>query len=427
MQCGAVIGEETRLRVVFARRMPLECVARTLKLRSQGHAMMSTSQTVPNRQSAIIRLLLPAFALAIAMQPETAAAQGAPPPPTVSVETVQFSDLKGSTTFSGRVEAISKIELRARADGLITALKFEEGAEVKKGQVLFEIERRPYEIAVAQAEGNLAASQAALVAADSLYKRTLELETRQISTEASLDNAKASLAQAKARVSLDQASFEQAKLMLSYTQIAAGIDGRIGRAAHAVGDLVGPASTALATLVSQDPVYVAFAVPRPMLETLLKRQGGTYGAEVELRAGAGESAHPFKGKIAFVDVEANAATDTVVVRATVSNPGRELIPQQLVDVTIVDKEATKSLVVSQSALLLDQLGSYVLTLDSSNKVEIRRFESGPQYGSMITVRSGLAEGDRVIVGGHLRAQPGAIVTPQAAPIKTSSTSDNPVK
>lgn len=354
-----------------------------------------------------------------------AVAQGGPPPPTVSVETVQYSDLKGSATFSGRVEAISKIELRARADGLITARKFEEGAEVKKGQVLFELERRPYEIAVAQAEANLAASQAALAAADSVYKRTQDLETRQISTEASLDNAKSSFAQAKARVSLDQANFEQAKLMLSYTQIVAEIDGRVGRAAHAVGDLVGPASSALATLVSQDPVYVAFAVPRPMLATLLKQDGGTYGAEVELKGGEGSL--PFKGKIAFVDVEANSATDTVVVRATVANPARELIPQQLVDATIVDKSPTKSLVISQSALLLDQLGSYVLTVDKNNKVEVRRFESGPQYGSMITVKSGLAEGDRVIVGGHLRAQPGMIVTPEAAPVRTSSSTDNPVK
>lgn len=390
--------------------------------------MKLAPQLSANTSSGVVaHLAVAALALSLPFQSRTAAAQGTSPPPTVSVETVQYTDLKVSSTFSGRVEAISKIELRARVDGLITALKFEEGAEVKKGQVLFELERRPYEIAVAQAEGNLAASQATLVAADSVYKRTLDLETRQISTEASLDNAKASLAQAKARVSLDQANYDQAKLMLSYTQIVAAIDGRIGRAAHAVGDLVNPASSALATLVSQDPVYVAFAVPRPMLSTLLKEQGGTYGAEVELHAGPGESAHPYRGKIAFVDVEANSGTDTVVVRATVPNPKRELIPQQLIDATIVDKAATKSLVISQSALLLDQLGSYVLTVDKSNKVEIRRFESGPQYGSMITVKSGLAEGDRVIVGGHLKAQPGMVVVPEAAPIKTSSSSDNPVK
>lgn len=387
--------------------------------------MSFTSRSNARTCGGQLLIWMSAIALGLAMQPGEGEAQAGPPPPTVSVETVQYSDLKGSATFSGRVEAINKIELRVRVEGLITARDFEEGAEVKKGQVLFQIERRAYEIAVAQAEANLAASQAALSAADQLYKRTQDLEARQISTEASLDNATASLAQAKAKVSLDQANLEQAKLNLSYTLIVAEMDGRIGRAAHAVGDLVSPSSSPLATLVSQDPVYVAFAVPRPMLARLLKQQDGTYGAEVELTSGEGDGAPPYKGKIAFVDVEANAATDTVVVRATIPNPGRELIPQQLVDATIVEKAPSKSLVISQSALLLDQLGSYVLTLDKNNKVEIRRFETGPQYGSMITVKSGLAEGDRVIVGGHLRAQPGMIVTPEAAPIKTSTASDTP--
>ena len=354
------------------------------------------------------------------------AAQGAggPPPPSVIVETVQFTDLKGATTFSGRIEAVDKIELRTRVSGLITKRDFREGGEVTKGQLLFEIDRRPYEIALAQAEANLASSQAALEDATDAYKRTQELVTRQVSSGASLSSVKSQLAQANAKVAYDQAQVQQAKLNLEYTQIRAEISGRIGRAAHAVGDYVNEASSPLATLISQDTVYATFSVPRPDLANLVKSKDGAYQADVELRFGDGE-VYSHAGKIAFVDVEANSATNTVIVRAEVPNPDRALLPQELIDATIVDSHATKTLVVSQSALLLDQLGSYVLTVDDSNKVAIRRFETGTYRGSFVTVKSGLAEGDRVIISGHLKAQPGMVVDPQSAPIEVSNSSGNP--
>lgn len=351
------------------------------------------------------------------------AAEG-PPPPSVVVEQVQYTDLKGTTTFSGRIEAIDKIELRTRVSGLITKREFVEGAEVKKGQLLFEIDRRPYEIALSQAEANLASSQAALEGASESYTRTEELVTRQVSSGAMLSTSKSQLAQAKAKVAFDQAQVQQAKLNLEYTQIVAEISGRVGRAAHAVGDYVNEASTPLATLISQDAVYVTFSVPRPALSGLVRSKDGTFQAEVELRFGDGEI-YSHVGKLAFIDVEANAATNTILVRAEVPNPDRALLPQELVDATIVDKHATKTLVVSQSALLLDQLGSYVLTVDDHNKVAIRRFETGIYRGSYVTVKSGLAEGDRVIISGHLKAQPGMTVDPQSVPVEVSNSRDNP--
>jgi membrane fusion protein (multidrug efflux system) len=248
--------------------------------------------------------------------------------------------------------------------------------------------------------------------------------TRQVSSGATLSTAKAHLAQATAKVGYDQAQVEQAKLNLEFTQIRAEISGRVGRAAHAVGDFVNEASTPLVTLISQDTVYVNFSVPRPMLSGLVRSKDGSFSADVEIRHVDGE-VYQHSGKIAFIDIEANAATNTVVVRAAIPNPDRTLLPQELVDATIVDKHATKTLVVSQSALLLDQLGSYVLTLDDKNKVEIRRFETGTYRGSLVTVKSGLSEGDRVIVSGHLKAQPGMIVNPETAPIEVSNSSDNP--
>jgi membrane fusion protein (multidrug efflux system) len=390
---------------------------------------MATPRYIPRSNRARLATSLSAAALVAATLPFMApegAAQGAggPPPPAVVVETVQYTDLKGSTTFSGRIEAVDKIELRTRVAGLITKREFKEGGEVQKGQLLFEIDRRPYEIALAQAEANLASSQAALEDATDAYKRTQELVARQVSSGASLSSVKSQLAQATAKVAYDQAQVQQAQLNLDYTQIRAEIAGRVGRAAHAVGDYVNEASSPLATLISQETVYVTFSVPRPALADLVKAKDGSYEAEVELRFGDGE-VYSHAGKIAFVDVEANAATNTVVVRAEVPNPDRALLPQELVDATIIDKHATKTLVVSQSALLLDQLGSYVLTVDDHNKVAIRRFETGLYRGSFVTVKSGLAEGDRVIVSGHLKAQPGMVVDPQSAPIEVSNSSGNP--
>lgn len=366
--------------------------------------------------------------LAYAVLPSKSEAQGQsvaqPPPPSVTVETVRPTDFKHETSYSGRIEAIDKIELRTRVSGFITKREFEEGAEVNKGQLLFQIDPRPYKIALSQAEANLASSQAALEDAKSNFERTQELVVRQVSSGATLSTSKLHLAQAQAKVDFDKSQVEQAKLNLDLTQVRAPISGRIGRAAHAVGDFVNEASASLATLISLDDVYVHFAVPRPALARLAKNADGTFGVEVEIRHND-RDVYPQRGKIAFVDIEANSATNTVIVRATAPNPSRALVPQELVDVSIVDKHATETLVVSQSALLIDQLGTYVLTVDKDNKVEQRRFKAGVYRGGVVTVKSGLSAGDRVIIRGHLKAKPGMVVTPEPAKFEVSDAVGGP--
>lgn len=355
---------------------------------------------------------------------------GAPPaaqPPTVIVEAVAKFDVNDTRTFSGRIEAVEKIEVVARTEGVITKRGFKEGAEVKKGQLLFEIDRRPYEIAVVEAEANLAGSKAGRDEAADQLARTQDLVQKQAAAETSLVSAKVKLAQALAKVAADEAEVEQAKLRLQYTQILAATDGRVGRATHDVGDLVTPASSPLATLVTQDPMYVTFAVPVSEVKSLLKPKGdGSFGAEVDLLLGDG-SRYPHRGIIAFVDVSADALSDTVAVRATVPNPTRELLPQELVDAVIVDVTKTKSLAISQSAILLDQQGSYVLALNDQDMVRVQRVETGAQHGGMIYVKAGLSEGDRIIVRGHLKATPGVVVKPelQAQSNAQSVTSNTP--
>lgn len=365
------------------------------------------------------------IAMSVLMPPRGVAhAQGMPPPPAVTVETVQSIDVKHAASFSGRIEAIDKVELRPRVAGFIVKRGFHEGDDVEKGQVLFEIDPRAYRIALTQAEANLASSEAALADAADAHERTQELASRQVSSVATLSAAKARLAQARAKVDFDRSQVEQAKLNLDFTEIRAPISGRIGRAVHAVGDFVNEASPHLATLISHEEMYVTFSVPRAALAGIKRTAEGRFDADVEIRHSDREI-YPVNGKIAFVDVEANAATNTLTVRAVIPNPDRRLVAQELVDVVIVDRDATKRLVVSQSALMIDQLGTYVLVVDESNKVEQRRFEVGEHRGATVTVKSGLNAGDRVIVGGHLKAQPGMVVAPEAQAIEVSNAEGNP--
>ncbi|MGD9829862.1 MAG: efflux RND transporter periplasmic adaptor subunit [Hyphomicrobiaceae bacterium] len=335
------------------------------------------------------------------------------PPPPVEVTVAQLEDISERQTFTGRIEAIDKVQIRARVQGFIKKRHFEEGAEVRKGQLLFEIEPEPFQIAVAQAEATLASAKAALTLAEQTFARTSDLASRNTASRASLDTARATLTQAQAAVQAQQAALETAKLNLSYTRVEAPITGRVGRAAFSVGDLVGPTSSQLVTLVAQDPIYVTFPVPQRVLLEVSKAGLAADGVVVIIKLSDG-STYDHRGKISFIDVQATASTDSVVVRASIANPKRLLIDQQLVTVSVVRKAPERKLVVSQSALLLDQRGTYVLVVEPDNKVTIRRIVLGEQRGSVVVVTSGLKPGDRVIVSGHQKVRPGLVVAPHAA-------------
>lgn len=333
------------------------------------------------------------------------------PAPSVVVQTVATRDLVDTTTFTGRIEAKDKVEVRARVQGYLKARNFKEGAEVKQGALLYEIEPESFEIAVAQAQANVASAVAALKLAEQTFQRTEELASRRTASRAQLDTAQSTLAQAQAALQARRAELEAAKLNLSYTRIQAPMAGRIGRSAYSVGNLVGPSSNPLVTLVAQDPIYVTFPVPQRLLLAVRRAGRGPDSVYVKLRLSDG-SVYEERGEIEFVDVQATTSTDSVTVRARIPNPKRILIDQQLVDVLVVRKEPERKLVISQSALLLDQQGAYVLAVGTDNKVGIKRITTGEQRGPLIVVETGLTDGDRVIVSGHQKARPGAPVNPQ---------------
>jgi membrane fusion protein (multidrug efflux system) len=330
------------------------------------------------------------------------------PPPSVVVETVHARDTVDETSYIGRVQAIDKVTIRARVEGFLESRGFEEGGEVSKGQVLFTLDKKPYQAALALAEANVASAKAAQDLAQATYDRVKPLADQGTSSKATLDDSIAKLSQAKASVQGMEASLRKAQLDLGYTDINAPMDGRTSRATFSVGEFVGPTSNPLVTLVRQDPMYVAFPVPQRILLDVRREGRSRDSVVVKVQLPDG-STYDHDGAIKFAEVEANAGTDTVTVRAEFPNPERLLVDQQIVGVNVVSKQPELKLMVSQAALMLDQQGTNVLVVTPDNKVETRRIKVGEQRAASVIVLEGLKEGERVVVSGHQKVRPGQTV------------------
>jgi membrane fusion protein, multidrug efflux system len=283
---------------------------------------------------------------------------------------------------------------------------------VREGELLFTIEKGRYEAAVAQAEANVARAEASLKNAELQLARANELVKNKNIPTATRDDRQAERDAAVAELAAQKAALQTAQLNLGYTDITAPIAGRIGQTAYTQGNLVNPASGTLATIVSEDPIYVTF--PVSSRELLAVREGAAEeGSDpkrfaIRLRLPNGEL-YEQAGTVNFVDVRTDPSTDTVEVRAQFPNPRGLLVPGALVGVIAERAEPERALVVPQAAVLNDQGGSYVLLVDGQSKVEQRRVELGPVAGSDIAVRSGLKEGEKVITEGLQKVRPGQVV------------------
>src|SRR5450759_2507647 len=242
--------------------------------------------------------------------------------------------------------------------------------------------------------------------------RQTQLLQRNVVAQATLDQVTAKQGEAQGNMLAQKAALEKAELQLSYTDIKSPISGRIGRASVSVGNFVSPSNGALATVVSQDPIYASFPVTQREMLAVRKQQaaskGGEYVIYVQLADG---SRYPSPGKIDFLDNTVNPGTDTVQVRALFANPDRVLVDGQLVTVVAEEGNGESALLAPQQALQVDQTGPYVLVVDKDNKIQIRRVETDVARGANIVIRKGLAENELIVTEGIQRVRPGQVVAP----------------
>jgi membrane fusion protein, multidrug efflux system len=346
-----------------------------------------------------------------------AAAQGAPPPPAVSVAPVVSRQVTETADYIGRVAAVDKVDIVARVPGFVEERTFTEGQDVKKGDLLFRIEQATYKAAVEQARANLAKAKAAETNTKMQLERGKELLRNSNISQATVDQRAADQETAQAGIMEAQAQLTQAEINFGYTEIRSPIDGRIGLATFTVGNLVQPSSGRLATIVSQDPIYVIFQVSQRNILDHKRRVAETDNnprvtIHVKLPNG---NIYPHPGVSNFLDVQVDPNTDTVAVRAQLPNPDGQLIAGGVVGVILERGPPQSALTIPQSAVLIDQAGRYVLVVDGAKKVEQRRITTGVEQGRDIVVANGLNAGELVIVEGIQKVRPGQVVAANVLP------------
>jgi len=346
-------------------------------------------------------------------QGQQQAAQAAPPP-AVGVETVKARPVAKGDEFIGRVEATSQVDILARVEGFLEAQHFIEGQEVKKGDLLYTIEKDMFQAQVDQFSAQVVAAQANLANAEIQYQRDLQLVKQQYTSQSTVDKDKAARDAGKAQVLLSQAQLEQARINLGYTDIYSPVDGKVGEKSYDVGNLVSPSSKPLVTVVTQDPMYVTFPVSQEKLQEIResRRQddGSLTKIEFVIRFPDGAT-YPHTGRWNFTSPQVVQATDTVLMRATVPNPERQLIDGQYVKVVLQERHPKDRLVIPQAAVQTAQGGTQVLVVGKDNKVGARIVELGQTDGADYVVTKGLQPGERVIVEGLQKVKPGGVVTP----------------
>lgn len=370
-------------------------------------------------------LLLVALSVVACERPREAPAPGREGgPPAVGVLEVQPEAVTDEYEFIGRVRAIERVDLVARVEAFLEQRLFAEGAEVTSAQLLYRLERGPFEAALAVNEAALAQAQAELQNARADLGRAQELAAQGAATRARLDATFEVERAAAARVLAAGAQVRMAQINLGYTEIRAPISGRIGRTAVTEGNVVGPRAGVLATIVSQDPMHVVFTVPMATALELRQRyapRGGFAAIELRLRLPDGRM-YGQVGRLTFLDIEVGGETDSIAFRGVIPNPPlaeqglgvrrpRELTEGELVTVVLEAVEPMQLLRVPREAVLTDQQGDHVYVVGPGDRVERRPVRLARSTPVSAYVAEGLRRGERVVVEGVQRLQPGIRVAP----------------
>lgn len=327
--------------------------------------------------------------------------------PHVTVEKASYKPYMERFNFPGRVEAVSTVTLKARVAGFLKDRLFEEGDIVKKGQLLFTLEREQFEAKVAEASANLTKMEADAKNAKLNLERALELRKTGNISQATLDAREAENSIAKGQVLQAQAALNLAKLDLSYTSIKAPFTGKIGLADYSAGEYL-PVNTTLATIVSTDPMNVLFSVSER--ELLSMQNAGilkTGGDNLAISLIMGDSSvYRYGGQINFTDVVVDDSTDTIKMRAVFPNPSKQLVSGQFVSVLLEYDSPVEKIVIPQAAVMSSVASKYVYVVDAQNKIVNKPVKVSVEQGKDIVVLDGLEVGERVVTNGLQKVRPG---------------------
>lgn len=357
-----------------------------------------------------------AFAATLALMGAAASAQDAAPSPKVSVAAAYTDDLIGEVIFIGRGEAIDKVDIVARVSGFVEEITVKDGDNTTAGEVLFKIEKETYEATLASRKADKAQAEANLKLSEVELERKTKLFERGAGTEADRDIALANNQVAQAQVQSAEAAIRLAQLDVSYTEVVAPFDGRVGRTEVSLGELVGPTTGPLLTLIRIAPIYVEFSLTEKQLISVMEN----------FEAAVGELANNPKapdvfvilpngteleeaGKIVFADNRIDPATGTITIRAEFANTRGLIIDGSFLNVRIEDTEPKQALLIPQAAVQRDQRGDFVLVVSAQQTVEQRYVTLGRQVETAVVVEDGMREGEAVIVEGLQRVRPGVTV------------------
>ena len=369
--------------------------------------------------------LILASAAALAACGEGAPKQAAPPPPAVTVAKPQKQTVTDYDEYVGRFIAVDSVEVRSRVSGYLDQVHFKDGQIVKQGDLLFTIDRRPFETALAQARATLAQAKANLAFAESDLARASQLVRDRTITEQTFEQRTQAKRVAEASVAAQEAAVRQTELDIQFTELRAAVTGRIGDRRVSEGNLVtggtGGNTTLLATVVSIDPIRFEFTFDEASflryerLSSVGKdiNSRGT-GVEVGVRL-IDESDFKHSGKMDFIDNVIERASGTIRGRAMLANPEGVFTPGMFGRVRVPGSPPFEALMLPDAAIGSEQVRKYVLVVDNENAARMRYVTLGQTVGELRVIKEGIGPDDRVIVNGLMRARPGAKVTPQEQP------------
>ena len=334
----------------------------------------------------------------------------------VTVVTVEPKTIPADFSSVAQTEGSLEVEVRAQVSGIMQNFFFAEGGRVTQGQRLFQIDPRPFQIALEQGQASLASAEAVLVQARARFARIKPLYEENAVSKQDFDDAQAAVSTAEASVMMSKASVNSARLNLAYSRVESPISGIVGKSEPSRGSLITAQQTLLTKITRTDPMYVSFGLSDRVYMNMVREVAeGTItppadGRLVVRLTLADKTVYPMTGSVNFQDIRISGQTSTIQTRAEMPNPSGMLRPGQYVTATLSGMVRPNAMIVPQKAVMKGDMGRFVFVVDKQNKAQIRPIEPGEWFGDQWIVKKGLNAGDRVVTEGMVRLRPGAPVT-----------------